>query len=178
MNTGTEKLTLSEKIDKLGQFMEENDYSLTHFLVSTELKNSDKHEMGRIAKEFIPAGTLIAIIGGVFIDYVDQYIAMPLGSGLYMHQVRNNRKGTINHSCDPNCIMRELNKLTAMRDIEIGEELNIDYGTAVAGKGYVTIADCKCGSSKCRHIITSHDYLTLPNEILSGLALAVKRKKL
>jgi hypothetical protein len=74
--------------------------------------------------------------------------------------------------------MRELNKLTAMRDIEIGEELNIDYGSTVAGKGHVTIAECKCGSSKCRKTITSHDYLSLPEEILSGLAIAVKRKKL
>lgn len=178
MNSGTDHLTLPERIELLGQFMEEHDYSLTHFLVKTELTQSNKHEMGRIALEPIAAGTIIAIIGGVFINYVDQYIAMPLGSGLYMHQVRNNRKGTINHSCDPNCILRELNKLTALRDIAVGEELNIDYGTTVAGKGHVTIADCRCGSPKCRTTITSHDYLSLPEETLSGLAIAVKRKKI
>lgn len=178
MNTGTENLTLSEKINKLSNFMKEHNYSLTHFLVNTEIVKSKKHEMGRIAKEFIPAGTTIAIIGGVFIDYVDEYIAMPLGSGIYLHQVNNNRKGTINHSCDPNCIMFELNKLTALRDICINEELNIDYGSTVAGKGGVVIANCKCDTPACRHVITSHDYLTMPEEKLSGLAKVVKQGKL
>lgn len=171
-------LNLQEKIDQLSNFMDKNDYNLTHFLVPTQLKESDKHGMGRVSTEFIPAGTTIAIIGGVIIDYVDQYIAMPLGLGLYMHQVNNNRKGTINHNCDPNCIMKELNKLTALKDIHPGEELNIDYGSTVAGNGSVTISDCKCGSSNCRHVITSHDYLKMPNEMLSGLAKAVKKKEL
>ncbi len=168
---------LSKKIGHLSEFMRKHDYSFTHFLVKTEIRASAKHEMGRVALEFIPAGKLIAVIGGVFIDYLDDYIAMPIGSGLWMHQVNNDKKGTINHSCDPNCVMRELNKLTAIRDIQPGEELNIDYGTTVAGKGYPIIEDCKCGSESCRHTITSHDYLKLPEETLSGLALAIKRNE-
>lgn len=178
MNSNTEHLSFTERLDKFSKFMDDNDYNLSHFLVKTEVRQSDKHEMGRVALEFIPAGTTIAIIGGVLINKPDSYIALPMGSGLYMHQVNNNRKGTINHNCSPNCVMKELNKLTAYTDINIGEELNIDYGSTIAGNGTVMIENCKCGSINCRKVISSHDYLTLPEEILSGLAIAVKQNKI
>ena len=178
MNTGTDNLSFAERLEKFSKFMDDNDYNLSHFLVKTEIRNSRRHEMGRVALEDIPAGTTIAIIGGIIIDKSDSYIALPMGSGLYMHQVNNNRKGTINHSCSPNCIMKELNKLTALTDIKAGEELSIDYGTTVAGNGSIIIDGCKCGSSNCRKTITSHDYMTLPEERLSGLSLAVRKSKL
>ncbi len=55
-----------------------------------------------------------------------------------------------NHSCEPNTFMYTVNKvpyLLAMRDIQKGEELTLEYSLCNAGG---QVWDCKCGSSDCR----------------------------
>ena len=58
----------------------------------------------------------------------------------------------INHSCAPNTFMRctaERAEFYALRDIEPGEELTVDYGESHHnGK-----LPCRCGAARCRGFI-------------------------
>lgn len=64
----------------------------------------------------------------------------------------------INHACDPNCEADEDDEagrvfITALRDIEPGEELNYDYGLVLEGRHTAKIKkdyECRCGSPRCR----------------------------
>jgi hypothetical protein len=66
----------------------------------------------------------------------------------------------LNHSCDPNCgvlIRRETEELEihALRDIQAGDELWIDYATFEWEIKFMT-GRCLCGSSICRGSITGY----------------------
>ena len=61
----------------------------------------------------------------------------------------------VNHSCDPNCGLRGEITGVAMRDIEVGEEITMDY--AMLDNEEHTF-ECNCGSVNCRHIITGYDW--------------------
>ena len=65
----------------------------------------------------------------------------------------------LNHSCDANVGVKDLFKLTAMRDIPAGEELCWDYAMSENNQWSV---ECKCGSGKCRG--KSGRYDDLPQE--------------
>ena len=64
----------------------------------------------------------------------------------------------VNHSCDPNAGMRNSVELHALRNIEVGEEIRMDYSTTMLEGGCWTM-DCRCGSKKCRHVIRDFDQL-------------------
>jgi len=153
-------------INTLVKISEHYNEGLTHFFVNTEVVASKINENARISKTYVNKETLIAIIGGVVTDEHDNYIAMPMGTGIFLHQISNSHKGTVNHSCDPNCKIVGFNKLIAKRDIQIDEELTIDYGTVSIGKGMTIIETCNCGSDVCRHTIKTDDYKFLPIEDL------------
>lgn len=56
----------------------------------------------------------------------------------------------INHSCNPNCGIKNLFTLVAMRDIQKGEELLWDYDMTEDSDWRMT---CLCGSENCRKVI-------------------------
>ena len=60
-----------------------------------------------------------------------------------------------NHSCDPNCGMHGEISFVAIRDIEVGEELTIDYAF-IDNEDYSF--ECHCGSPNCRHTVTGFDW--------------------
>lgn len=64
-----------------------------------------------------------------------------------------------NHSCDPNCGFKALDSslVVAIRDIEPGEELTYDYQCMDTEASFYAGLDCRCGSFKCRGIL-SFDY--------------------
>lgn len=63
----------------------------------------------------------------------------------------------INHSCSPNCVAFEVESpggepwivIEALRPIEAGEELLLDYGLDVSADSQEDFT-CDCGSSQCR----------------------------
>lgn len=63
----------------------------------------------------------------------------------------------INHSCDPNAGSGgDCYTLLAMRDIEKGEAITYDYAmTDSYSTGEMV---CRCGSQKCRKIVTAEDW--------------------
>jgi len=80
------------------------------------------------------------------VDY-DRYIVPERGSaGWYL-----------NHSCEPNCVIRGKRRITALVRIDVGEEVTIDYSTNVGWDGFAM--ECNCGSPTCRKVIRSYHYL-------------------
>lgn len=152
---------MDEKINLLNYLADKYNESFTHFIIDSKIVSSAVSGNSRVTLQYVPAGMVIAIIGGIIVDAKDSYIAMPVGNGLYMHQVTNNKKGTINHSCNPNCKISGFNKLVAKKDININEELTIDYGGCAIGIGLTIIENCSCGSDVCRSEIKTDDYLLM-----------------
>lgn len=67
---------------------------------------------------------------------------------------------SVNHSCDPNCGLRDGNRLITLRDLNAGEEITYDYSTTM-DEGHWTLA-CHCGAGNCRGVV--QDFCTLPPE--------------
>lgn len=61
----------------------------------------------------------------------------------------------INHSCEPNCGIRDRLKIVAMRDIDAGEEIAIDYAMMESSEYSFK---CNCGVVACRKVITGNDW--------------------
>lgn len=69
----------------------------------------------------------------------------------------------VNHSCDPNCGIREDQGrvvLFALKPIGEGHEISFDYATTQTG-GFWKMS-CECGASNCRHTIG--DFSDMPKE--------------
>jgi len=63
----------------------------------------------------------------------------------------------INHSCNPNCETEEIDGrvwITAIRNIEPGEEITYDYCLYDGGDDE---AICNCGATRCRGTMYSHE---------------------
>jgi hypothetical protein len=70
----------------------------------------------------------------------------------------------VNHSCDPNCGIRNDNGrivLFALRQIEAGEEIAFDYSTTQMNN--IWGMNCACGTSLCRGEI--RDFVELPETV-------------
>lgn len=66
----------------------------------------------------------------------------------------------INHSCDPNCGIKGLFSIVAMRNIKKDEEITWDYEMTENSDWQM---DCRCGTANCRKIIRAYRFL--PGEI-------------
>jgi hypothetical protein len=61
----------------------------------------------------------------------------------------------INHSCNPNCGIKGTLKVVAMREVEPGEEITIDYAMCESSEYAMR---CNCESSDCRKTIRGNDW--------------------
>jgi len=83
----------------------------------------------------------------VQVDY-DKYVLPRRGSfGRY-----------VNHSCDPNCVIKGAGRIVAWRDIRRGEEITFDYSTNVGWEPYEM--KCLCGAKSCRGVVRSYFHLS------------------
>jgi len=64
-----------------------------------------------------------------------------------------------NHSCDPSTWWVDEITLSALRDIEPGDEITFDYATSEFDEEEIAIEKCLCGSSICRGSLRGDDYL-------------------
>ncbi|KFD69880.1 hypothetical protein M514_06105 [Trichuris suis] len=94
--------------------------------------------------------------------------------------VKGNLSRLINHSCDPNCIVRKWMVLGrtragifALRDIEIGEELSFDYQFDVHE---MSMQVCYCGAANCRGVLASVRSLNKSQERPAASQLTVFRR--
>lgn len=61
----------------------------------------------------------------------------------------------LNHSCDPNCGVKDKVKIVALKGIGKGEEITFDYAMS---ESYDYKMYCHCGRTNCRKIITGADW--------------------
>jgi hypothetical protein len=164
-------------VQVLSKIAEEENISLTHFLVETYQKNDSTEGIGRFAKNKIHYNSTVAIIGGLVEDNPNGMISMPIGSGLYLNQGHMLFRATINHSCTPNCKIEGFNKLVAIIDIPKDTELTIDYGSVSVGNGKIIIQDCNCNTDACRKNVKTDDYLIISENILAAYPKYVRKEK-
>ena len=79
-----------------------------------------------------------------------------------MEEVEEEYSYYLNHSCDPNSIIINDDIYVAARDIQVGEELTMDYSTFEEEKiyhaaGFENIR-CEWGTNECRGVISPYDY--------------------
>ncbi len=133
----------------------------------TIIRTSAKGGKGLFASENILADEIIAIRAGHFVN-TDEALRRDKEIGDFSLQISDEfyicpeiREDIddiaiyINHSCDPNVGMDGQICFVAMRDIQEGEELCLDYAMAVTNNYKM---DCNCGNSNCRKVITGDDW--------------------
>jgi uncharacterized protein len=62
----------------------------------------------------------------------------------------------VNHSCNPNAGLSGQITVVAMRDIQVGEQICIDY--AMTDTTPYDEFECQCGAPNCRHRVTGDDW--------------------
>lgn len=126
--------------------------------------HASKGYYGVFAREFVPAGTLLALWTGDVVD-AEQLDAVPshlkpyavqIEEGFYLVSRQREAADCINHACEPNAGMNGQIGVVALRDIEPGEEICIDYAMC-DGSPYDEF-DCQCGSPICRGRVTGNDW--------------------
>lgn len=114
-----------------------------------------KTRLGRgvFATKMIRRGEIVAVFDGPILDdnfdgWNDDLLnhAIQIGKDLW-----RDSKGVarlINHSCEPNCGIKKLNNIVAMRTIRPGEEITWDY--EMTEKSSWWRMKCLCGTPSCR----------------------------
>ena len=80
----------------------------------------------------------------------------PIAAGRIVRAAPAAQLGPVNHSCDPNLGWSDAQTLVAVRDIAAGEELTVDYATAIDDPAFVMM--CHCGTLRCRQVVEGTDW--------------------
>lgn len=120
---------------------------------------------GSFASHDIKLGTIIATFGGTSTnrnglgDFPEERRrrSMQIDIDLFLvGPVQREPGDSINHSCDPNCGMRNATQVVAMRDIRADEELTFDY--AMSDTSDYDEFECSCLSARCRGRVRGGDW--------------------
>ena len=120
---------------------------------------------GSFAVDPIPMGTIVATFGGTILTRIN-FETYPLEQRSRSIQIdvdqfvlgpESREPGdSINHSCSPNCQLRNATQLIAMGPIAVGEELTYDYATSDTSD--YDEFECACGSENCRGRVSGDDW--------------------
>jgi SET domain-containing protein len=131
-----------------------------------EARPSKIEGTGVFAKEKIPKGEIVGVLGGVIVprSEIEEYRKLMTQVGIQIDRdffiVPTTReeieeKGVFNHSCEPNIGFSSSISFVTIRDIEPEEELLFDYAFCeMAYRGF----ECRCGTPSCRKQVGSEDY--------------------
>lgn len=120
---------------------------------------------GSFARQAIVKGTIVATFGGLVANRSElakypeerQRRSMQIDLDLYLvGPVEREPGDCINHSCAPNCGMRNASQLVAMHDIKEGSELTFDY--AMGDTSSYDEFVCSCSSEHCRGAVSGSDW--------------------
>lgn len=126
--------------------------------------NPEKGTCGVFAREPIGQGELISLWGGKILsaNEIDMDMenftqqVLQIEDGFFLMTPSMEPADCFNHSCEPNVGMSGQIGLIAMRDIDAGEEICLDYAMC-DGSTYDEF-DCSCGSPSCRGRVTGEDW--------------------
>jgi hypothetical protein len=130
------------------------------------VRRTRKYGRAVFALKPIRKGEIIAVFDGPIYD--DEY--EPWTEDMYNHAIQfgpaiwrdsDGIARLINHSCDPNCGIKKLFQVVAMRRIEAGEQITWDY--EMTEKSPHWRMKCRCGSPLCRGVIGN--YRNMPRSI-------------
>ncbi len=133
----------------------------------TEIRTSATEGRGLFAGEPIYKGEIVSVRGGHIltrqmeagIKKPDGYWGYPVADEFVLAPVNTREVESVmmflNHSCEPNVGILGQIIFVAMRDINSGEELTIDYAMFGADK---KLMKCNCPSSDCRGLIRDSDW--------------------
>jgi hypothetical protein len=130
------------------------------------VRRTKKFGRGVFAVKPIRRGETVAVFDGLVYDDDHE----DWNDDIYNHAIQFARnmwrdsKGIarlINHSCEPNCGIRNLFRIVAMRDIRAGEQITWDYEMTEKSDNWSM--RCKCGSNICRRRIGN--YQNMPKHI-------------
>lgn len=115
----------------------------------------------------IPAGQpIMEIIGPVVLDreitLEDYSMYLQVGPNTFIG-MSGDVDDFFNHNCDPNCYVHVVGNraiLYSLYVIPAGAELTFDYSTTSTDTHETWKMDCKCGSFKCRKVISGFQYLS------------------
>jgi S-adenosylmethionine/arginine decarboxylase-like enzyme len=108
---------------------------------------------GVFATAFIPAGTTVSYIDGQIYSsehsskLPNERNAIPFHKTLSRDSF-NSSSVLLNHSCEPNCYVRDLFFITTIRDIQPGEQLTYSKSLFSNSESF-TATPCICGAKKC-----------------------------
>lgn len=91
----------------------------------------------------------------------DQCYSLQTGANEYIHLDAPGKY--LNHSCEPNCGIKDGPVLVALRDIAEGEELSFDYSTTMLERCWEM--PCDCGSLSCRGVVRDFDLIPVSTQI-------------
>ena len=120
---------------------------------------------GSFALELIPKGSYIATFGGPVLTSAAFSLQSPdvRSRSIQIEQEsfvagppQREPGDSINHSCEPNCGMRNATQIVTMRDVPVGEELTYDY--AMSDTADYDEFECGCGTQTCRGTVTGNDW--------------------
>ena len=143
---------------------------LTWFSPKIEKGESGIHGRGLFARKAIDRDEIVIVKGGYVLTLPQRDdVSLALGPSeiqitedLFIGPTtRAEREGGmmhLNHSCDPNLGLQGQIVFVAMREIAVGEELNIDYAMT-DDEPYEMV--CECGADTCRQVITGFDWKDL-----------------
>ena len=130
-----------------------------------EAREIARKGFGSFAVTPIPMGTIVATFGGTIVNRIN-FETYPLEQRSRSIQIDVDQfvlgpelrepGDSINHSCLPNCGMRNATQLIAMGPIAVGEELTYDYATSDTSD--YDEFECACGSDNCRGRVSSNDW--------------------
>lgn len=131
-----------------------------------EIRDTSNKGKGMFAIQKIKKGEKVLNWGGLYVNKQEAKKAEKAGKlvlqwddDLFSVETRGEDIGYfINHSCDSNTWMSDAFTLIARRNIEIGEEITVDYGLFDADEEHISSWECQCESSICRKKITGKDW--------------------
>lgn len=149
---------------KLIQYLNDHKISLGLSNGNSELRFIDDEKgYGKFAVQQILKNNIIYRFGGLWINkeeyatFDKDYFHLVDDAYFFQGGLEPTLNGTHNHSCSPNAYIED-NTIRALRDIDIGEEITIDYGSFIV-HDYNIVENCRCGSADCRKTITGQDWL-------------------
>jgi len=130
------------------------------------VKNSSIQGIGTFAKKKINKNEVVVVLGGIIVPTSErqEYISLV---GPFGHQISKDfficpssrkelkRIGTFNHSCNPNMGYQDLLTGVAIKNINQGEEIVLDYSFYETS---LKSFECNCSSINCRRIIKPTDW--------------------